>query len=54
MNKEIDEITTKSQLEKYAFLINDSLDIDCLPLVASIDEILKIFEQYLKQIDKVL
>ena len=45
---------TRQQIENYGSLINNSLKIDCMPLVSSVDGILRILSEYFKFVDKVL
>lgn len=51
---DLEVVENKSSIELYADLINDSLKIDCNPLISSLDEILLIFNNYFILIDKVL
>lgn len=49
-----DHVSIRSKIELYGNLISDSICIDSKPLIACLDEILKLFSEYFKFISKVL
>lgn len=43
----------KSNIDLYGLLISDSINIECKPLISCLDDILRLFNDYFKYINKV-
>ena len=49
----MNEIINQKNIEFYGTLISSSFEIECKPLISCLDDVLKIFDDYLKLITKV-